>query len=76
MKRWVKSDFTIKLEPASNKLQESKNRCYYSIYWHGSLLAGGFPNKRWASSWLGDYLKKANALRKAAAEKGVAINDP
>ena len=71
--RWTKKDFTIKWGWHRGRLQGQENRGWYEIYWNktGKLIEQGFPNKKWAEKWLGDFLKKANKLRKEATERGI-----
>ena len=70
MKRWVMKDFKIVWHWHRGRLQGEENRGWYHILWNGKDIQNGFRTKHEAERWLGSFLKKANAIRKAAFEAG------
>ena len=70
MKVWIKKDFEIVWVWHRGRLQGQENRGWYHIRYNGKDLQDGFSSKRKAEQWLGVWLKKANAIRKAAFESG------
>ena len=72
MKKWLKKDFRIVWERSGSRLFPiNANVGFWEVYWNGKHIYGGFPTKAMADDWLTDFLKKANNLRKQAAEKGI-----
>ena len=69
MKNWTKKDFRIEWRWHRGRLQGQENRGWYHIFWNGKEIESGFRTKKDAERWLGEWLKKANAIRKAMAEK-------
>ena len=69
--KWYKKDFVIRGYFTGSRLRGHEHEYLYDIYWEGKLFARGFSSKAKAEAWLGDFLKKANALRKEAYAKGL-----
>lgn len=73
MKNWTKKDFSIEWRWHRGRLQGQENRGWYHIFYQGRECNSGFRTKKDAERWLGDFLKKANTLRKQAAERGMEV---
>ena len=71
-KRWTKKDFRIRGHFTGSRLAGREHEYAYDIYYGDSMktIETGFSSKRKAEAWLGEKLRKMNAIRKAAYDAG------
>lgn len=69
-KRWTKKDFRIEGHFTGSRLRGCEHEYVYDIYYGSSRIETGFSSKRKAEVWLGEKLRKMNAIRKAAYDSG------
>lgn len=75
--KWTAKDFSFKWVWNRGRLQGQENNGYYVIVWKNKgRMADNkhhdykFRTKEDAKRWLGQFLKKANAIRKQAFVEG------
>lgn len=69
-KRWTKKDFRIYGHFTGSRLRGCEHEYVYDIYYGSKMIEYGFSSKRKAEAWLGEKLRKMNAIRKAAYDAG------
>ena len=71
MKPWTKKDFEIKGRFTGSQLKGRENEYIYEIFFGNKQMGDyRFTSKAKANAWLGEFLRKANKLRRKYDDTG------